>query len=182
MYRFGKRVERRTFSKKCQMCTSAFSGLKLQKYCGKECYKKSQKQSKVKYLAKARPPAGPFSPVSCLTCGEIFTPKSRRNRFCKNPCRDKHHNRIEQQNKFLDRQTDDPILSCRVCQKPFKQSWPRQTAVTCGSKCSKRYGNSTYGRQKDKFIREHGIDLWRDLVKHRNLVNLARKEARQQKI
>lgn len=160
-------LQRKKATINCKICEKTFTAQEGAKYCSRPCKLQAHREAQKRFQAKKRK-LKTFSPKGCIVCSQEIQPRSFVHKYCSNECRQKHRLSARSRNRASDREKDDPYIHCAVCQKPFKQSWPRHTAVTCSAKCSRSYSNKNYQRQKTKFIEDLGYELWQVKVKTRN--------------
>lgn len=167
--------------KECGICKSAFMAGPRVKYCGMKCQTEAHRRRNIKYREEKKKSSVTYSTSQCGYCLRSFEPLNSIHRFCSGICRSRKRDKQRQSDRAKDRLTD-PFVECNQCKKPFRQAWPRHTALTCGKKCSKKYNNTgTYARNKEKFLNEHGSEAW--LQYRQKLDELAkfRRQARKQR-
>lgn len=173
------KIYRRKISHQCAICGRQYMAQEGSKYCGYACRVVVHRESERKRRAARQAKREPLPQQrACIVCNVSFRPKTKAHKYCSTQCTNKQKTRNRSLDRSKDREKEDPVIPCSVCQKPFKQTWPRHTAVTCSTRCSKRYTNSNYDREKNKFIQQHGEALWRANTKIRNASYRLRVELR----
>lgn len=170
-------IHQRT-EKMCKACGQKYMGIKRSRYCGRQCRLEVHRRACYRYIERTRAPKQQLTEWPCKICQKVFSPKTKANCFCSQRCREVSRMKQIQSDRALDRKRE-PTQPCYICKKMFQPVWPRHNAVTCGKKCSKKYRNSPYQRQKQRFIEEHGVSVWKTYLQIHNERNRARRKNRE---